>query len=82
MPKNMRQLRAMRQPRSSEGAAKGGKQRATQLTPEERSESARAAALARWEKPRSLETTAADDGFNDDGVAERGTALGQALDSL
>ena len=34
------------------GGLKGGKARAAKLTPEERSESARKAAKARWEKKR------------------------------
>jgi hypothetical protein len=33
------------------GGLKGGKARAAKLTPEERSEAARKAALARWQKP-------------------------------
>jgi hypothetical protein len=35
------------------GAAKGGRARAATLTPEQRSESARKASLARWEKSRA-----------------------------
>ena len=35
------------------GGSKGGKSRAARLTPEERSASARKAALARWTKARS-----------------------------
>ena len=35
------------------GGAKGGKRRAERLTPEERSDSARKAALARWTKAKA-----------------------------
>ena len=37
------------------GGSKGGKARARNMTPEERSESARKAAKARWEKKRREE---------------------------
>jgi hypothetical protein len=37
------------------GGAKGGKARAAKMTPEERSESARKAAKARWAKKRQQE---------------------------
>jgi hypothetical protein len=37
------------------GGLKGGRARAEKLTPAQRSESARAAALARWRKPTSYE---------------------------
>ncbi len=37
------------------GGSKGGKARAAKMTPEERSESARKAAKARWEKKRREE---------------------------
>jgi hypothetical protein len=36
------------------GGAKGGKSRAAKLTPEERSASARKAALARWAKVKKI----------------------------
>lgn len=38
------------------GGAKGGKTRASRLTPEERSASARKAALARWAKAKKGKT--------------------------
>ncbi len=39
------------------GGSKGGKARAKNMTPEERSESARKAAKARWDKKRREEST-------------------------
>ena len=39
------------------GGSKGGKARAKNMTPEERSESARKAAKARWAKKRQQETS-------------------------
>ncbi len=39
------------------GGLKGGKARAAKLTPEERSESARKAARARWSKKRREQST-------------------------
>jgi hypothetical protein len=39
------------------GGSKGGKARAKKMTPEERSESARKAAKARWAKKRQQEET-------------------------
>lgn len=38
------------------GGSKGGKARAAKMTPEERSESARKAAKARWDKKRQQES--------------------------
>lgn len=40
-------------PNRSKGGKKGGKARAESLTPERRSEIARAGAKARWERPES-----------------------------
>jgi hypothetical protein len=51
-----------------EGRAKGGHARAAALTPEERSESARKAAAARWAKPES--TSVGDDEFEAEGHEE------------
>ncbi len=39
------------------GGSKGGKARAKNMTPEQRSESARKAAKARWEKKRQQESS-------------------------
>jgi hypothetical protein len=39
------------------GGSKGGKARAAKMTPEERSEAARKAAMARWAKRRQQESS-------------------------
>ena len=52
MPKLPPELREYFSKIGKKGAAKGGKTRAVNLTPEERSESARKAAQARWARAK------------------------------
>jgi hypothetical protein len=51
MPPGEREKNPEAVARGSKGGKKGGKARATKLTPEQRAESARRAANSRWSKP-------------------------------